>query len=83
MMIEHHTFYQREALWTFHIYTFNLILQSANKNSKYYIPAYLYKECVYYCLQYPEWVKELNSAPKVSAVQYDREKVQAIGLQSN
>ena len=24
-----HTFYQREALWTFHIYMFNLILQSA------------------------------------------------------
>ena len=25
-----HTFYQREALWTFHIYMFNLILQSAD-----------------------------------------------------
>ena len=50
-----------------------------SKNSKYYVPAYLYKECVYYCLQYPEWVKELNSAPNVSAVRYDREKVQATG----
>ena len=47
-----------------------------SKNSKYYIPAYLYKECVYFCLQYPEWVKELRAAPDVKGVRYDRERVQ-------
>ena len=51
-----------------------------SKKSEYYIPAALYKQCEYFCRQYPDWVKELATAADPSAaIRYDREKVQTSG----
>lgn len=48
-----------------------------SQSSKYYIPANLYKQCVYFVRQYPEWAMELEIAGDASrAIRYDTEKVQ-------
>lgn len=51
-----------------------------SKTSKYYIPANLYKQCVYFCRQYSDWEKELSAAGDPSgAIRYDKDRVQTSG----
>lgn len=52
-----------------------------SQKSKYYIPANLYKQCVYFCRQYPEWALELRTDTQVKGIDYQKEKVQTGGGQ--
>ena len=47
-----------------------------SRKSKYYVPKNLYRQCLYFCRQYPEWKKELShydSATK--AIVYDNDRI--------
>lgn len=49
-------------------------------NSKWYIPKNLYKQCVYFCRQYPDWDAELKAASdSLGAIEYDKDRVQTSG----
>lgn len=47
-----------------------------SKKSKYYVPKNLYRECLYFCRQYNEWVRELSEYETLKGIVYDRDKIQ-------
>jgi hypothetical protein len=48
-----------------------------SKKSKYYVPKNLFRECLYFCRQYPEWVRELSEYETLKGIDYGKDKIQA------
>ena len=55
-----------------------------SRSNPYWTPKEAYRAAVYWCLQYPLWLKELATLPDTSqAIRYDKDKVQsALGYDS-
>ena len=48
-----------------------------SESNKYYVPKNLYRQCLYFCRQYPEWVIELSTDESANrGVSYEKDRVQ-------
>ena len=51
--------------------------KTLSKSNPYYLPKHYYRHAISWCLQYPEWIKELDTDPDTSkAIDYSKDKVQ-------